>query len=93
MEDERWLVGRVLRHWTKTVHVRGFPRHDEIDPWMLADDWENCLLIAVEEPVELSHFVRVGKNLAVALCSSISLAGVLFVTSAVCAIRAPLPDH
>jgi hypothetical protein len=54
-----------------------FPRHDEIDPWMLGDDWENCLLIAVEEPVELSHFVSVGKNLARALCSSASLAGVL----------------
>jgi hypothetical protein len=77
MEDERRLVGRVLRHWTKTVHARGFPRHDEIDPWMLGEDWENCLMIAVEEPVELSHFVSVGKNLAVALCSSTSLAGVL----------------
>jgi len=77
MEDERRLVERVLRHWTKTVHARGFPRHDEIDPWMLGEDWANCLVIAVEEPVELSYFVGVGKNLAVALCSSTSLAGVL----------------
>ena len=77
MEDERRLVGRVLRHWTKTLHARGFPRHDEIDPWMLGEDWANCLVIAVEEPVELSYFVGVGKNLAVALCSSTSLAGVL----------------
>jgi hypothetical protein len=76
MEDERRLIGRVLRHWTKTVHARGFPRHDEIDPWMLGDDWENCLLIAVAEPVELSHFVSVGKNLTVALCSGTSLVGV-----------------
>jgi len=43
---------------------------------MLGDDWENCLLIAVEEPVELSHFVSVGKNLTVALCSGTSLVGV-----------------
>ena len=77
MEDERRLVGRVLRHWTKTLHARGFPRHDEIDPWMLGEDWANCLVIAVEEPVELSYFVGVGKNLALALCSSTSLAGVL----------------
>jgi len=77
MEDERRLVERVLRHWTKTVHARGFPRHDEIDPWMLGEDWANCLVIAVEEPVELSYFVGVGKNLAVALCSSTSLPGVL----------------
>ena len=76
MEDERRLIGRVLRHWTKTVHARGFPRHGEIDPWMLGDDWENCLLIAVAEPVELSHFVSVGKNLTVALCSGTSLVGV-----------------
>jgi hypothetical protein len=45
-DHERRLVGRVLRHWTKTVHARGFPRHEEIDPWMLGDDWENCLLSA-----------------------------------------------
>ena len=77
MEDERRLVGRVLRHWTETVHAQGFPRHAEIDPWMLGDDWENCLLIAVEEPVELSHFVSVAKNLAMALCSGTSLVGLL----------------
>ena len=93
MEDERRLVGRVLRHWREMVHQGAFPRLNEIDPWMLGEDWANCLVITVEEPVELSYFVSVGKNLAVALCSSISLAGVLFVTSAVCAIRAPLPDH
>ena len=77
MEDERRLVERVLRHWTKTVHARGVPRHDEIDPWMLGEDWANCLVIAVEEPVELSYFVGVGKNLTVALCSGTSLVGVL----------------
>jgi len=77
MEDERRLVGRVLRHWTEMVHQGDFPRLDEIDPWMLGDDWANCLLITVEEPVELSYFVSVGKNLALALCSSTSLAGVL----------------
>jgi hypothetical protein len=42
---------------------------------MLGDDWENCLLIAVEEPVELSHFVG-GKNLSVAFCSGTSLVAV-----------------
>ena len=77
MEDERRLVGRVLRHWREMVHQGAFPRLNEIDPWMLGEDWANCLVIAVEEPVELSYFVGVGKNLAVALCSSTSLAGVL----------------
>jgi hypothetical protein len=43
---------------------------------MLGEDWANCLVVAVEEPIELSHFVGVGKNLAVALCSGTSLVGV-----------------
>ena len=77
MQDERRLVGRVLRHWTEMVHGRGFPRLNEIDPWMLGEDWANCLLIAVQSPVELSHFVTVGENLAVALCPKDTLAGVL----------------
>jgi hypothetical protein len=77
MEDERRLVGRILRHWKDMVHERGLPRLDEIDPWMLGEDWANCVLIAVEMPVELSHFIAVGENLAVALCPSDTLAGVL----------------
>jgi hypothetical protein len=52
-------------------------RSDEIDPWMLGEDWANCLLIAVQSPVELSHFIIVGENLAVALCPKDTLAGVL----------------
>ena len=77
MQDERRLVGRVLRHWTEMVHGRGFPRLNEIDPWMLGEDWANCLLMAVQSPVELSHFITVGENLAVALCPKDTLAGVL----------------
>jgi hypothetical protein len=77
MRDERRLVGRVLRHWTKTVHAKGFPRRGDIDPWMLGEDWANCLLIAVESPIELSHFIAVGENLAIALRPNDTLAGVL----------------
>ena len=77
MRAERRLVWRVLRHWTEMVSGRGCPRRDEIDPWMLGEDWANCLLIAVQSPVELSHFISVGENLAVALCPKDTLAGVL----------------
>jgi hypothetical protein len=77
MRAERRLVWRVLRHWTEMVSGRGCPRRDEIDPWMLGEDRANCLLIAVQSPVELSHFVTVGENLAVALCPKDALAGVL----------------
>ena len=77
MRDERRLVWRVLRHWTEMVGGRGCPRRDEIDPWMLGEDWANCLMIAVQSPVELSHFITVGENVAVALCPKNTLAGVL----------------
>jgi hypothetical protein len=77
LQDERRLVERVLRHWTELAAERRFPRFNEIDPWMAGDDWANCLVIAVQSPVELSHFVAVGENLAVALCPRDTLAGVL----------------
>ena len=77
MRAERRLVWRVLRHWTEMVSGRGCPRRDEVDPWMLGEDWANCLLIAVQSPVELSHFITVGENLAVALCPKDTLAGIL----------------
>jgi len=77
MREERRLVWRVLRHWEEMVGGRSCPRRDEIDPWMLGEDWANCLLIAVQSPVELSHFIIVGENLAVALCPKDTLAGVL----------------
>jgi hypothetical protein len=77
LRDERRLVERVLRHWTKTAAGRHFPRLNEIDPWMVGEDWANCLLIAVQSPVDLSHFTAVGENLAVALCPKDTLAGVL----------------
>jgi hypothetical protein len=61
--DERRLVARVLRHWTEMATGRGFPRLIDIDPWMVGDDWTNCLLVAVRSPIEDSRFVVVGDNL------------------------------
>jgi hypothetical protein len=43
---------------------------------MREEDGANSLLIAVEAPIELSHFVVVGVNLAIALCPTDTLAGV-----------------
>ena len=76
-QNERRLVERVMRHWTKAAAGKRFPRLDEIDAWVLGDDWANCLVIAVQSPVELSHFVVAGENLAVALCPRDTLAGLL----------------
>ena len=44
---------------------------------MQGEGGANSLLIAVESPIELSHFVVVGVNLAIALCPTDTLAGVL----------------
>jgi hypothetical protein len=77
MREERRLVWRVLQHWKEISDRRRFPRRDEIDPWLQEKDGANCLLIAVESPIELSHFAVVGVNLAIALCPTDTLAGVL----------------
>jgi hypothetical protein len=77
MKEERRLVWRVLRHWTEISDGGRFPRREQIDRWMRGEDGANSLLIAVESPIELSHFVIVGVNLAIALCPADTLAGVL----------------
>jgi hypothetical protein len=53
-----------------------FPRRDEIDIWLRSRDGPNCLLIAVQSPIEVSHFVEVGVNVAIAFCHTDTLAGV-----------------
>ena len=74
---ERRQVWRVLRHWREIANAGRFPRRDEIESWMRGEDGVNCLLIAVESPIELSHFLAVGMNLGVALCQTDTLAGLL----------------
>ena len=76
MHEERRLVWRVLRHWTEIANEGRLPRRDEIDLWLRTKDGPDCLLIAVESPIELSHFVAVGVNVAIALCHTDTLAGV-----------------
>jgi hypothetical protein len=61
---KRRLVDRVLRTWEKMAHGGRFPRRDQIEPAMLGEDWANCLVIAVQSPVQLCHFVAVGNNLS-----------------------------
>jgi hypothetical protein len=77
MKEDRRLVWRVLRRWKEIAESGRFPLRDEVGPWLQGEDGTNCLLIAVESPIELSHFVVVGVNLAVALCSTDTLAGLL----------------
>ena len=77
MQEERRLAWRVLRHWIEIAQDGRLPRRNEIERWMLGEDGANCVLIRVESPIELSYFVSVGANLAVALCTADTLAGVL----------------
>jgi hypothetical protein len=74
---QRRLVDRVLRLWTEMACGQPFPRRDQIEPSRLGVDWTNCIVIAVQSPVELSYFVAVGENLLFAHCPDESLAGVL----------------
>jgi hypothetical protein len=76
VQNERRLVERLLRHWTTVALANRFPCPDEISSWT-NEDRANCLLIAIQSPVELSHFVAVGANLAVALCAKDTVAGLL----------------
>jgi hypothetical protein len=74
---KRRLVDRVLRLWTEMARDGRFPRRDQIEPSTLGADWANCLLIAVQSPVQLSYFAAVGANLSFAHCPNDNLAGVL----------------
>jgi hypothetical protein len=74
---KRRLVDRVLRLWIEMARGQGFPRRDQIEPSKLGLDWRNCLVIAVQSPVEFSHVVAIGENLSFAHCPHDSLTGVL----------------
>jgi hypothetical protein len=74
---KRRLIDRVLRLWTEMARGQGFPRLDQIEPSKLGIDWANCLVIAVQAPVQLSCFVAVGVNLSFVHCPNENLAGVL----------------
>jgi len=77
MQRDRRLVDRVLRLWKEMAAGGRFPRRDQIEPSILGEDRANCLVIAVQAPVQLSQFVAVGNNLSGARCPNNSLAGVL----------------
>jgi hypothetical protein len=71
----RRLVDRVLVAWKQIAREGAFPRRDQIEP-LLGADWENCVVIAVQSPVKLSHFAIIGNNLSGAQCPGDNLAGV-----------------
>jgi hypothetical protein len=74
---QRRLVDRVLRLWKEVAHGEPFPRRDQIASSVLGVDWMNCLVIAVQSPVQLSNFVYVSENLSFTSRPDESLLGVL----------------
>jgi hypothetical protein len=74
---QRRLVDRVLKLWREKARGQRYPRRDQIEPSMLGVDWANCLVIAVQSPVQSSYFVHVGENLSFTHSPDDSLAGAL----------------
>jgi hypothetical protein len=62
LEDRR-LVSRVLRHMAEYVRDQRLPRLNDVDPWLVGDDWSNCALARIREPLDHSVFLAVGDNL------------------------------
>ena len=54
---ERRLVDRLRRYWTEISIHRGFVRLDDIDPWMIGDDWKDCLLVELRSPLKFSNLL------------------------------------
>jgi len=62
LEDRR-LVSRVLRHVSESAVGRRLPQLDDIDPWLVGNDWANCALVRITEPRDRSLFIVVGDHL------------------------------
>ncbi len=62
LEDRR-LVSRVLRHILQSATVGCLPRLNDVDPWLVGDDWSNCALIRIRKPRDQSIFIVVGDRL------------------------------
>jgi hypothetical protein len=61
--DERRLVSRVLRHWEEMALGRDLPGKDNIDPWLIGDDWSYCMLVSLNGDDGKPRFLMVGGNL------------------------------
>jgi hypothetical protein len=94
LEDRR-LVSRVLRHVSEGAMGRRLPRLDDIDPWLVGDDWAHCALVRVMEPRDQSLFIVVGDRLLpdrdrmldrepIARCPATTLLGVILSFLAKC---------
>jgi hypothetical protein len=61
--EDRRLVSRLLHRVTGGGAGRALPRLNDVDPWLIAEDWANCALINVRQPHAQSVFTVVGDKL------------------------------
>ena len=61
---ERRLVDRLGVYWTEISIDRGFARLEDIDPWMIGDDWKSCFLVELRSSYERSSLLAIGEGLA-----------------------------
>jgi hypothetical protein len=61
--DERRLILRVLHHWTEMAIAQRFPSRDNIDPWLVGNDWANCMMLMLNPDKKRFKFYVVGANL------------------------------
>src|SRR5437764_625770 len=89
---KRRLIDRLLRLWTELARGQGFPRLDQIEPSKLGIDWANCLVIAVQSPVELFIFRCYWGKLIIRVLAQGKSGGRSPVTSAAGSLGTSLPN-
>jgi hypothetical protein len=63
LEEDRRLVSRVLRHILQSGMAGHLPRLNDVDPWLVGDDWSNCALVRIRKARDQSFFIVVGDKL------------------------------
>jgi len=61
--EERRLVLRLMAYWDDLRNEREYPTVNEIDPATIGDDWPNCFVLELAEPVSASRLRAIGENL------------------------------
>lgn len=63
---ERRLTVRLMRYWNECRGIRPMPEENDIDPDVLGDDWDYCLLLQVRDVANVQdyNFTYLGSAIA-----------------------------